>query len=355
MKKLFVLLLALAVVTGAFAQVTTSVTLSGAMYLENSRGDGETVTYLAPDGSTYDTLKLKASKDDKFGFELYEKNVLAAIAIDNWMVWYDVGFAKFSFGQLDGGSYVQYFNNGWIENYTPTDNIARGLLVESMDFGGLKLAAFIPGDAQPTTGATVQDFTDIRDYYKRSVLAASYTIEDMAKILFQYNLGLTEEGVSDTSNVNLGFDFTGVEMLDVYGWVNYDFTGSGALTGGIGGQYKTGTFRAGAEFEMQSADDVMAFDVVGNVRYYVMPTLFVQARVAYLNDKNTYDDDPSATTTLVQYGDSRVWVKTYVNYAFGNGFAFEGMVGYDTLPITRAEKWDAALINYLRFTYSVSF
>ncbi len=248
-------------------------------------------------------------------------------------------------------------NNGWRENYTPTDNIDRGLLIESKDFGGLKLAVVLDGDAMPAAAANadVQGFVDIREYLKKSVIGASYTIEDMATILFQYNLGLTEEGVSDESNVNLGFNFTGVENLDTYGWVNYDFTGSGTLAGGIGGQYKTSTFRAGAEFEMQSADDVLAFDVVGNFRYYVMPTLWLQARVDYSNENTMYTDVNTTPVTMAAYGEGRVRARTYVNYAFGNGFAVEAMVGYDTLPIVRLEAWDAALINYIRFVYSVSF
>jgi len=326
MKKLFALLLAFAVVGGAFAQVTTAISLSGSAYIERMTvGDGDILAKLSPNGATYDTLKFKADKEGKYGFELYEKNVLADGfgAPDAWNVWYQYDLAKVTVGFLDGGSYVQYFNNGWIENYDPQDKMTgKGVLAESKDFGGLKVAFFMP-----LNGGLMSD------EIQKAAVGLSYTIADTATIVAQANLDI----IGEATSINAGFDFTGVAKLDVYGWGEYDTAGDGTVGFGVGGQYKEATWRAGAEFEGQSATD-LAFDVVANFRYYITPTFFAQVRPYFYSASNGMD--------------GRYAVRAYANYAFGNGLAIEPMVGYDAKPDAAQE---ASLIHYVRLTYSVSF
>jgi len=317
MKKLIVLLLAFAMVGAVSAQVTTAVSLSGSVYLRNNQTAAAPSGKVSPNGSSYDVLTLKgAGKDNKFGFEVIDYDLISAAAfnVDYWDVWYDLGYAKATMGALNGGSYVQYFSNGWLENYDPTDNIKTGILFETSALvQGLKVGAFIPSG------------TDAYDNVQSAVVGASFAATGLT-VRGQVNLGLV---APKNTIVNAGFQFTGVKGLNTYGWTEYGLD-SESFGYGVGAEYKAATWRAGAEFEGVNDD----WGVIASLRYYVTPALFVQLRPEYRSS-------------------TRMRVRGYVNYAFGNGFSVEGMLGYDDQP--KASPVFSSLIDYIKFGYSVAF
>jgi len=337
MKKLIVLLLAIAMVGAVSAQVTTSVTLSGSVYLWNKQSAAADAAKISPNGSGYDVLTIAAQgKDGNYGVWLKDTNLFASttyitgvnfvtstttsatqtfLNIDYWGAWYKVGGVKASLGALYGGSFVQYFNNGWLENYDPTDSMyGNGLLVET----AAPVSGFNAGVYLPLSGATLVNTVE------KASVGFNYAVGKAATVCGQVNLDL----VTSATIANVGFDFTGVKGLDAYGWFEYQ-QAAAIVRGGIGAQYKAATWRAGAEFE--GDNNFANWDAIANLRYYVMPTLFVQVRPEYRST-------------------GRIRVRGYVNYAFGNGFAIEPMVGYDKNGAT----YDG-LVSYVRLTYSMSF
>ncbi|MCE1159017.1 MAG: hypothetical protein LWX10_09830, partial [Spirochaetia bacterium] len=97
MKKLIVLLLALAMVGAVSAQVTTAVGLYGEITLVDEAGQG----VFTPWGNGYDTLTLKAQdKDGKYGFSLTDQNLLDGSfdTLRDWTVWGKVLGGKLSAG-----------------------------------------------------------------------------------------------------------------------------------------------------------------------------------------------------------------------------------------------------------------
>ena len=127
MKKLIVLLLAFAMVGAVSAQVTTAVSLSGSVYLWNKQSASADASTVSPNGASYDVLTIKgAGKDNKFGFELIDYDLLKtpAVVVDYWDIWYDTGMFKATLGKTEWrflcsvfeqrlarqlGSYGQYF------------------------------------------------------------------------------------------------------------------------------------------------------------------------------------------------------------------------------------------------------
>jgi hypothetical protein len=318
MKKLIVLLLAFAMVGAVSAQVTTKVSLSGSVYLEKDTGGSGTITStLSPNGNGYDVISFSASdKDGKYGFYARDKNFIdgLALAVDRWYVWskpFDKTKVTIGSG-LGGGDYVVYFNNGWLENFDPNDGFtAAGFQVDYNVSEALKVGAFIP-----LTGATTVDTV------QAVKVGAAYSGETLL-VTGQVNLDIP--GANNLFNV--GFDFTGVENLDVYGWAEYQLDAADMFFG-VGGQYKTSLFRVGAEFEGGGLG-AFAWDAVLNARYYVTPALFVQVRPEL-------------------YSSDRVRVRGYLNYTIGSGLGAEVMGGYDSAGTS------TTFIHYVRLTYSVS-
>jgi len=343
MKKLIVLLLAFAMVGAVSAQVATKVSLSGSVYLENfSNTATAPVSSLSPNGATYDVLTISgADKDGKYGFALQDRDLIktANLNIDRWYAWGKVGKAKITLGgSMGGGDYVQYVNNGWIENYDPSDGFAgTGIQFDYSVSDALKVGAFLP-----LSGATAVNT------FEAAKIGAAYSV-GKTNLYGQVNLDIA----NDNNLVNVGFDFTGVANLDVYGFGEYQIDAATTVFA-LGGQYKTATYRVGAEIEGTADSSNFAWDVVANLRYYVTKDLFVQVRPDY----QVYQ----ALSTKVNYPDGRFRVRGYVNYALGSGLAVEGMVGYDTAKDTYVALPAAAasdipvngIIHYIRLTYSVS-
>lgn len=317
MKKLIVLLLAFAMVGAVSAQVVAKVSLSGSVYLEkDTSGTGTPVSSLSPNGNTYDVLSFSGSdKDGKYGFYARDKNFIdgLALSVDRWYVWSKFAKAKVTLGSgMGGGNFVQYVNNGWIESVDPTDGFAgTGIEFDYNLSDALKVGAFLPLSGASTAN-TVQAVK----------VGAAYSAKSMT-VVGQVNLDI----VGTNNIINAGFDFTGVQNLDVYGFAEYQLDAAKAVFA-LGSQYKTSTYRVGAEFE-GSAAATFVWDAVLNARYYVTKDLFVQVRPEY-------------------YSSARVRVRAYANYAFGNGLAGEVMGGYDTNGAPNK------IIHYVRVTYSVS-
>jgi hypothetical protein len=314
MKKLIVLLLTIAMVGAVSAQVTTAVSLSGSVYLWNKQSAAADKATLSPNG----TLTFSAQdKDGKYGFKVKDNDLITTPAFnpDYWAVWSKVSGVKASMGSLNGGSFVQYFNNGWLGSSNPTDAMyGNGLLVET----ATAISGFNVGVFLPLSGATLSNTLQMTS------AGFNYAVGEIATVCGQVNLDL----VTNATTANVGFDYTGFPGLDAYGWFEYQQAGS-KVAGGVGGQYKAKTWRAGAEFE--GANNFSAWDVVANARYYVTPVLFVQVRPEYRST-------------------NRFRVRGYVNYAFGNGFSAEAMAGYDNNPVGYT-----GFISYAKLGYSVSF
>ena len=318
MKKLIVLLLTIAMVGAVSAQVTTSVSLSGSVYLWNKQTAAADAASLSPNGAGSDILKFSATgKDGNYGLFVQDNDLIKTVAFnpDYWAVWYKVSMVKASMGSLNGGSFVQYFNNGWLGSSNPTDAMnGKGLLVET----ATAISGFNVGVFLPLSGATLSNTLQMTS------AGFNYAVGEIATVCGQVNLDL----VTNATTANVGFDYTGFPGLDAYGWFEYQQAGS-KVAGGVGGQYKAKTWRAGAEFE--GANNFSAWDVVANARYYVTPVLFVQVRPEYRST-------------------NRFRVRGYVNYAFGNGFSAEAMAGYDNNPVGYT-----GFISYAKLGYSVSF
>jgi len=319
MKKLIVLLLAFAMVGAVSAQVVAKVSLSGSVYLErDTTGSGVITSTLSPNGNTYDVLSFSASvKDGKYGFYARDKNFIDGVdlAVDRWYVWskpFDK--TKVTIGRgMGGGDYVMCFDNGWLEIYDPQDGFAgTGIEVDYNITDALKVGAFLP-----LSGATTVNTL------KAAKAGFSFAAEK-ATLVGQVNLDIP----GANSLVNVGFDFSGVENLYAYGWAEYQIDAADAAFG-VGGQYKTATYRVGAEFEGLVGATPFEWDVVLNARYYLTKALFLQVRPEY-------------------YSDARIRVRTYANYALGAGLAAEVMGGYDT------DGTATKFIHYVRVTYSVS-
>jgi hypothetical protein len=331
MKKILVLLLALAMVGGAFAQVVVTVGASGSDYvIRSTAGASDPISSLSPNGSGSDILTIKAAdKDNKYGVLLQDRNLFstAAFNMDAWNVWYDTGLgAKVTVGNLSGGSYTIGLTNGFIGTYSPNDKVSgNGLLVESNTLGDLTVGLFMP-----QSGGKAIDTT-----FMASSFGLGYVVKDMVSVSALVNLGLASGAATD---VNVGFDGSfGVAGLDAYGFVDYSTATATGITFGVGGQFKQPEFRAGLEFEGNSATK-LAYDVVANVRYYVMPTFFVQIRPMFYSTSNGMD--------------GRYAVRALGNYALGNGLSVEVMGGYDAKPAATAS---ASPIYYAKLGYSVSF
>lgn len=219
MKKLFVLLLALAVVTGAFAQVTTAISLSGGVKLVDQVGKSA----FEQDGANYDVLTFKATdKDGKYGFSISDEDILGGgITIRDWNVWYNLfdGKAKFIAGYLRNSDFRMLLPVGKTTAFGATDRIAgQGFILEVMPMDGLTL-----GLSHPVSTAG-QDF--MNDTLSGADFGASYTIADIGKVIFlarwkeSYGIDLNNdkttaanEKVPDAFMANFGFSFTGMEGL----------------------------------------------------------------------------------------------------------------------------------------------
>jgi len=304
MKKLFVLLLALAVVTGAFAQVTTSISLQGQVKILNEDSQGQFV----PKGDTYDTFTFKASTDT-YGFSMTDTNWLKGLTatdgfqgfgdIRDWNVWYKIadGKVKISFGNFRDGTFRTTLT-GWLADFGAMDRVSGyGLFTTWMPMDGLTVGLNLP------FGLTAEDTADV---LQKADLGVKYVIADVGTLNVLLNLDM----VTDNNIVNLGFAYTGMENLTAT--VIY----KGQLDAEINqfvveGDYVMDALEVGASFYGKT-DPVADFFWEANAYGYydITEKIYSGLELYYWSDE-TYD----------------IWAN--VGYNFGNGLKADLSLGYN--------------------------
>jgi hypothetical protein len=313
MKKLLVLLLALAFVVGISAQVSVSLATSGkanllmktSAYLDPQAG-------IAQDGEWNDSVTFKASgADGKYGMKLYygqfNKTVTAdsfdTLKLTNWSVWYTDNWGSVQIGTTTPG-FNGDLNNDIIDKWD-TDGTGTGVAYTTPTFGGFSAGVWYNIG---TSNA------DAMDCLETSGFGAKYAIDKLLTVQGQVLLGL----VADTTKANAKIDFVGVEGLDIYADAQYDQTKSDTLAA-AGVQFVAGGLKAIAEFESNVGGDDILYTAVGQATYALNDKLSLRLRVAYLANTAALLEDPE------------YYAKAYAFYTIGNGLSANLMVGYDNV------------------------
>ncbi len=348
MKKLFVLLLALAVVTGAFAQVTTAISLSGGVKLIDQDG----WSAFEQDGANYDVLTFKATSEDGYGFSISDADILGGgIVVRDWNVWFNLfdGKAKFIAGNLRNGDFRMLLPVGKTTAFGATDRITgQGFILEVMPMDGLTLGLSHP---VATTRKEFMPYT-----LKGADIGAAYTIADVGKVIFQLQMNQTAafdfndngvttdagESVADALVVNAGFSFTGMEGLtaNVIGkFVSSEDADASHIYVGAGALYTMDKLEILLEGCLASKPTFLAEDDVS------APTLLGTFWDVYLRPWYTITDNLYAYAPITFNQDSVFTAKAVVGYDFLNGLQFEVGGGIA----------DEEVVADVYFWYSVAF
>jgi len=348
MKKLFVLLLALAVVTGAFAQVTTAISLSGGVKLI----DQDNMSAFEQDGDGYDVLTFKATdKDGTYGFSMTDSEILGGgITLRDWTVWYKIfdGKVKFSAGKLRNADYRTILPNWYTDTFGGTDRISgQAFLLQFMPMDGLSIGLSHP------VATSDQDFADVT--LKGADIGLAYTIADVGKATFlvrmneAYSIDLNGdddtldagEAVTDALMVNAGFSFTGMEGLtaNVLGkFVSTETGDASHIFFAAGADYAvTDALTAMLEFGLASKPEFSGNDTAATLGTF----WDIWARGKYQISDMLY-----AYATFKFNQDSEFSVIATPGVDFGNGFNVELDVGYDSV---------ADLVYDVYLYYAVAF
>lgn len=320
MKKLLAILLALVVVGGAFAQVTTAISLSGQVTLYDQDG----VTTFARDGADYDVVTFKAADaDGKYGFSISDNNFIDGIGVPrDWNVWAKGKYTKVILGNLRNGDFRTLLTEGDV-GVGSTNRITNyGVLVESLPMGGLTLGVNIPS---PEAGA---DFADV---IKNVDIGAKYDLEGFGSFTALVQLSNADainatlgtkydrDGVAATTTdvafdalfLNFGVTYTGVENLTVNGvfkFVKSENLDASDIYFGLGGYYTMDKLYAYAEFAGINRDEFTWDTSVAGV-YTIMDPMTAKLNVTYNSDND--------------YG-----VYGTLGYDYGNGLSSEIALGY---------------------------
>ncbi len=313
MKKLIVLLLALAMVAGAYAQVTTSISLSGEVTLVDEAGKGVFTRY----GNGYDTWTFKASdKDGKYGISLTDQNILddGGFVLRDWNFWWKGQFTKVILGKLRNADFrmtVPYWASATI--FGGTDRISDyGVLIETLPKNGLTFGVNLPFG---TTAANTVDVLQNAD------LGVKYDVKGLGTFVALFNADF----VAPAGNVlNLGGKITSVKNLTAVGIARLAFDAD---------TYKAALGFAYSGIDKLAANLEAAFTyTAGAIAYSVW------GQGAYsLSDKMT-------ATVGGSYADTGYDVYANLGYDYGNGLSSEVGAGFN-----------GALYAAAKLYYSVSF
>ncbi|HRY80021.1 MAG TPA: hypothetical protein P5117_05145 [Spirochaetia bacterium] len=304
MKKLFVLLLALAVVTGAFAQVTTSISLQGQVKVLNEDSQGQFV----PKGDTYDTFTFKASTDT-YGFSMTDTNWLTGLTapdgfqgfgdIRDWNVWYKLadGKVKVTFGNLRDATFRTTLT-GWLADFGAMDRIAGyGLFTTWMPMDGLTVGLNLP------FGLTAEDTADV---LQKADIGLQYKIADVGTLNVLVDLNM----VGDDNVFELGFAYTGVENLTATAIYKGELDAE-IHSFVVEGDYVMDALEAGASFMgIADASTDFAWEVNAYGYYDITEKIYSGLEIYYWSDE-TYD----------------FWGN--LGYNFGNGLKADLSLGYN--------------------------
>lgn len=299
MKKILAVLLALCVVGGAFAQVTTAIAGYGEIDLYDQAGQAT----FAPYGTGYDTFTFKATNaDGNAGLSMTDGDWTtdSIFTIRDWSAWYKGQFTKVILGKLRNADFRGTLPNGLYANYFfGMDRISgQGLLIETTTLGALTLGVNLPA---PIGGM------DAIDMLKNSDVAAKFAIENVGKVYFLYDLDLVDN--AKATAVEFAFSFTGVENL----------TASAIYKGAFGAD-TTHYFALGADYAMDKLGLAVEFDgdygtafegeIALKVSYAITEKLSAYVQGMY-DFAGTYD------------------AKLVADYDYGTGINSEVVVGYN--------------------------
>lgn len=264
MKKLIVLLLAFAMVGAVSAQVTTAISLSGAITVI----DQDLNAVFADDGAGYDLLTFKATdKDGKYGFSATHKYVLdLTTGLRDWNVWAKGKFTKTILGNLRNADFRMTLPVWYTADFGGTDRITGyGLLIETLPVKNLTFGVNLPFPTAAVPVVDVLQKADVGAKYSDKnftwVALANLDFVTPANVL---NLGFKYTGMKDLTMVLLfkglfnandykvaaGIEYTGLDKLtlDVEGsyqtsakvydaWVQAAYAISDVFTASVGGYY----------------------------------------------------------------------------------------------------------------------
>lgn len=298
MKKLIVLLLALAMVGAVSAQVTTSVALSGEVTLVDQAGNGVFTRY----GNGYDTWTFKGSeKDGKYGFSMTDQNILddGAFVLRDWTVWGKALGGKLSVGNLRNATFrltLPFWASATI--FGGTDRISGyGVLYESTAKNGLTFGVNLPYST--TSGAAL-------NVLKKTDVGVKYDIAKVGTFIALANLDL----VTPNNVVNVGFKYTGAKDVTatVLGQGKFD---ANTYKASVGFAY-TGVKKLAANLEgaFTSTAGVAAYSVWAQGAYDVTDVVTATVGGSYAN--TGYD------------------AYAAVGYDLGNGFSVDATVGFNS-------------------------
>lgn len=311
MKKLIVLLLAFAMVGAVSAQVTTAVSLSGAVTLVDEAGLG----VFTPDGDGYDMLTFKATdKDGKFGLSATDSMILSGdLTFRDWTVWGKILGGKMSVGLLRDATFritLPYWSD-WTK-FGGTDRVSgMGAYYVSNAMNGLTFGVNLPYSL--AGGAAL-------DTLKNADLGVKYDAKGVGVFALLMNLDLD---AAPGNVLNAGFKFTGVEKLTATAIAQAKFNAN-TYKAALGIGY-TGVDKLEAYFEAAylSTAGVSTYSVWAQGDYAVTDLLVASLGGAYMS--NGYD------------------VYAYGTYDLGAGFSAEARVGFD-----------AALYASAKLIYAIS-
>jgi len=298
MKKLFVLLLAFAMVGAVSAQVTTSIGLYGEVTLVDEAGQG----VFAPWGNGYDTWTFKATdKDGKYGFAMTDQNILdgGGLVLRDWTVWGKMLGGKLSVGLLRDATFrltLPYWAGATI--FGGTDRITgQGVLFTTDAKNGLTLGVNLPYSL--TAGAAA-------DVLQKADVGVKYDAKGVGTVFALANLDL----VTPANVLNAGFKFTGMK----------------ALTATVIGQAKldADTYKVGAGAAYTGVEKLTA-----NVEACFTSTAGVTAYSVWAQGAYAVADAITATVGG-SYATAGYDVYAGVEYDLGAGFSVEASAGYNS-------------------------
>ncbi len=325
MKKLIVLLLAIAMVGAVSAQVTTAVSLYGQLNFLDQTGNAQFVQW----GSGYDLLTFKASdKDSKYGISatidgFLDKSYLDGInslattptypKFRDWNFWWKGQYTKVILGNnrnADFRTTLPYWAG--VDVFGGTDRTTGwGVLVETLPMNGLTLGVNLPISTTAATTVSVLKSTDV---------GLKYDMKGVGTFAALVNLDLN----TPNNVANLGFKYTGMKNLIavVIGQLKFD----------------ANTYKGAAGFQYTGIDKLTANLEAGYVSTAGVGTYSVWGQGTYsLTDK-------LSASVGASYASSGYDVYGNVDYAYGNGLTSEVSVGFNS-----------AVYYALTLYYAVSF
>ena len=301
MKKLLAVLLALMVVGGfAFAQGKVAIGLDGKVTLIDQDLVGSTAYY----NNTY-VSGLSFSGTDADATKGVSISMLGApvhgnaLLVANYKGWWTFAdkMLKLSIGDFSMSDYRTYALYTGAANSKLGGGQVEQVLLQAYPVAGLSIGLQVP---YSTTAVNAGDL------WTTPGIGMSYAIADVGTLKANANISYP----TDTYVFAAGFDYTGVETLEVVAVYQGTYTTALSNWFNLSANYNLDKLALYAEFD-GSYDTAFAF-------------------TAYLSAGYTINDNLSASLDASMDDASVIDVSGTGTYAFGNGVSLNGTVGYNT-------------------------